>query len=618
MKAPTLHSSPGPAGRLFLLAASCLLASCSGPRLQLLDTPVTPTPTGRALTSSTALMRETRDTLRAEDLLKLYASDPGEAIQLLHRRHARQPTGDRRTALAEMLADTADTLTGRRPAEAVGHYLDAARICRDAALASLDGDGASRDRDIYNYSAGRIARLIQAGGDAPGPPFTAVGPLRSYRFSVAGGPENVHPSSFDLLVPGAQLKLQGIRWPRITQPGFGEAMVGLRKGTDARRSEDPMMSVSGHGLPLNATVRFSGARASLVLQDMMLKPDTQLEGRRVPLAADFTAALASIYYERERRTRKFMATLRPARFEDTVGIYSIEPFREDKIPLVLVHGLLATAEGWLPFVNLLRADPAFRENYQIIAFNYPTGNPIGVNSAKLREALAKFRRDYDPAGTNPHLRKMVILGHSMGGILSNVQIRNSGTKMEGMLFEKPIRELDIGREAREELERVLLFQANPDIDRAVFIAAPHRGSAFATNPIGLLGAWLIRLPFNVVDDLLGDIEVVGALTDAARQASQRPANSVNSLRPDNPVLGAILKLPVRNGVSIHSIIARRNPAVPLERGGDGVVPYASAHLGGVASEKVIPDASHNSVLENDGTIEEVWRILRIHAGQGDR
>jgi hypothetical protein len=50
---------------------------------------------------------------------------------------------------------------------------------------------------------------------------------------------------------------------------------------------------------------------------------------------------------------------------------------------------------------------------------------------------------------------------------------------------------------------------------------------------------------------------------------------------------------------------------PVEQGADGVVEYRSAHLDGVDSEKVV--RSGHSVQNNPDAIEEVKRILRVHA-----
>ena len=55
--------------------------------------------------------------------------------------------------------------------------------------------------------------------------------------------------------------------------------------------------------------------------------------------------------------------------------------------------------------------------------------------------------------------------------------------------------------------------------------------------------------------------------------------------------------------------AGETPDLPLAESSDGVVPYASAHLDGALSEKVIP--SWHSVQESPQAILEIRRILRL-------
>jgi len=104
-----------------------------------------------------------------------------------------------------------------------------------------------------------------------------------------------------------------------------------------------------------------------------------------------------------------------------------------------------------------------------------------------------------------NFRKMVIAGHSMGGVISNAQIRDSKDIIYRTVFAKGIDELDIGASDKEEIIRRCYFKANPDISRAILIAAPLRGSGFASNFIGNLGSRLIALPIDFADHVLGKI-----------------------------------------------------------------------------------------------------------------
>lgn len=591
--------------------AILFLASCSGPKLTMLDRPLTSTKTTRTLTNSTALTSENRATMKSEDLLSDYRRQPEAAIQSLAVLYNQNPTEARRQALAELCSDQGDRLTANAYPQAIGYYLDAASLTEERAL-NAPTESESVDRTLYNYCVARIARLLRQQASTGSAEIVAPGPLTSHRFRLGSGAALVDPRQFDALVPASWLKPAGIKWVPIKQEGFGVAMVGHLEQTPERKAADPMMPSTGHALALNASLRFGNGSATLRLQDLMQRSDGEINGRRLPLAGDFTAPLTFVYYKRNSSVSKFMATIRPDHYQQYVGLYSAEPFRPNKTSLILVHGLLSTAEGWLPFLNLLRADPVVRENYQIILFNYPTGTSVTENAAKLRRSLADFRQFYDPQKSNRKMRDMFILGHSMGGILSNWQIRDSGDLFYQSVFARPLEELDMSEETKREIREIGFFEANPDIKRALFIAAPHRGSNMASSPIGRLGAWLIRMPLNLVDAALDDLNAPGVLTESARAVQDLSFNSVTSLRPDNPVLEGALRLPVKEGVRMHSIIAQKDPDDALEASSDGVVPYTSAHLSGVESEFIVVDANHTSVLERNDCIQEVWRILRLH------
>ncbi|MGB1129910.1 MAG: esterase/lipase family protein [Haloferula sp.] len=587
------------------------LAACTGPNVKILDRPVSETSTARALTSSTALEKETRRTLREEDLLSLYKKDSHAAIAELAGRFKAKPTPERRLALAEMSSDSADVLTKDQPLDALGRYLDAAWLTRDNAYKASEQGIESPERTMYAYVSARIARLLRDQPKTAGRTRRVSGSFRTWQLDLDTSPGRVDPRDYDIVVPANWLKTDGIKWKSITQEGVGAAMVGHREATEERTQADPMIPPPGRGFPLNARVEFDNKRARLVVQDLMDKDKTS---GGIPLAANFSAAVYFNYYADVQPMSRLQALLRPGEHQDSMGMYSLRPYDPDRIPLVLVHGLLSNAEAWFPFINLVLADPVVRQKYQIVLFNYPTGVPIARSASELRQALTDYQKRYDPGRSNPKMRDMVILGHSMGGIISNVQIRTSGDRVYDAFFTKNLDQLDLTEEQKQQIKQYGYFEANPDIDRAILLAAPLRGSAFASNRIGQLGASLIRLPFNIVDAVFGKIEVIDALTDVAQQASQRPTNSVTSLRPDNPMLGAFLSCPVRPGVEIHSIVAQKDPDAPIKEGTDGFVPYTSSHLDEAVSEVVVKGADHRGMVERDETLQEVWRILRLHAG----
>lgn len=88
--------------------------------------------------------------------------------------------------------------------------------------------------------------------------------------------------------------------------------------------------------------------------------------------------------------------------------------------------------------------------------------------------------------------------------------------------------------------------------------------------------------------------------------------SITNMNPSNRFIQALASMPIAEGVITHSIIAVQGDGPP-ENCADGIVMYRSAHIEGVASEKVV--RSGQSVQRNPETIQEVKRILMEHAEQ---
>ena len=79
---------------------------------------------------------------------------------------------------------------------------------------------------------------------------------------------------------------------------------------------------------------------------------------------------------------------------------------------------------------------------------------------------------------------MILIGHSMGGILSRAQV--SRISPAGA-------ETDPARRLRacptyNRVRRALIFEPRTDVSRVVFLFTPHRGSRLAANSLGCAGA----------------------------------------------------------------------------------------------------------------------------------
>src|SRR5262249_45070985 len=108
------------------------------------------------------------------------------------------------------------------------------------------------------------------------------------------------------------------------------------------------------------------------------------------------------------------------------GLYMLRPYAPGKIPVVFVHGLNSTPVAFVQAINDFQNDPALSARYQFWMFLYPTGRPIVRSAQRLREALGRAEAAY---GADPAFHCMVVVGHSMGGILAHMIVSDSGREV---------------------------------------------------------------------------------------------------------------------------------------------------------------------------------------------
>jgi pimeloyl-ACP methyl ester carboxylesterase len=227
------------------------------------------------------------------------------------------------------------------------------------------------------------------------------------------------------------------------------------------------------------------------------------------------------------------------------------------------------------------------------------------SAEQLREDLQATQKLFDPKGTAIASHHVVVIAHSMGGILAHTLVSDSGDSLWNSFATKPFNSLVLPPEEKELLAGYFFFRHQPCIDRVIFLAVPHRGSRLAAGIIGSVGNRLIRRPRAVAEamrELAADDP--GLLRPYfARVGVRAGPTSLISLAP-NPLLDSLSALPIR--VPFHSIIGDRG-YWGVTHGSDGVVPYSSSHLVGAESEKIVP-AGH-IVFSNPGAVLEVKRIL---------
>jgi hypothetical protein len=204
---------------------------------------------------------------------------------------------------------------------------------------------------------------------------------------------------------------------------------------------------------------------------------------------------------------------------------------------------------------------------------------------------------------------MVLVGHSMGGLLSKMVAVDSGDRLWRVVSDRPIGELTGDGKDLELVGDSLIFPAHPGLRRVIYIATPHRGSRLDRGPVRAIGTRLVVLPdtLRVVHHRL----VAGNPPNFFREPFRKGLpSSIDELGWGSPILASLSELAHPPALKVHSIIAVRPDSPPGHRT-DGLVSYESAHVAGAASEKLV--AAGHLCQDHPAVIREVGRILAEHA-----
>ena len=425
---------------------------------------------------------------------------------------------------------------------------------------------------------------------------------------------------YEDLVPAQDVNIESLQ-DHFTEPGLGVPMVGIiPPGKEQKVGKHHSIASRGTIQALTMLVEFPKKGAHKVVVHMV--PRNRVETFKVgqvtyPLAADISAPI-EVYWNLTRvKEDRMLGMLRPQELRNTQGLSSIEAYNPKKIPVILTHGLMSSAGTFDNLVNRLLTDPVIRNNYQFWYYNYPTGVAWTVTAREYREAIAKVRKEVDPHGTNKNWDKMVVVGHSMGGLITHY---SQCTEPWKMLRDRKLgsfvandymdaryidEKLPIAKH-HSELQKDFYFRP-VEAARVIYLATPHKGAPMAQYSITGWLMGLIELPQNVVQEVfnVATLQQDMLLMEPSRLTEW--FTSGKQLSPNGYSIKGLQGLAVRK-VPTHSIIGDRgNNDTPDSS--DGVVPYWSSHISW-GTEKIVP--SGHSVQDAPETAEEMKRILHEH------
>lgn len=609
--------------RALLVIIVASLNACSTVRLKVVDPADTLREFRQDIISSKTLSPVSLQAVRVAGLTQKEVLENGVDEGVARQFEQFADAIDRVYIESEIAIGRAQLLEKKQPEKAVALYLHAADLafqgfflkeCSNPVDVRCDSLKVFYDRSVR----GVLSYLARKKWDNAAIPRFDSGIGRTFTLSVSEGANVEDPSEYDSIEPASSIGLEGLT-NRHRRAGVGVSLVACRKRRDGDGLESYLPRV-GTCLPLTAVVRFpdkgcEGAEcaANFELINSSTTEDYSTAWGTIPLAADFTAPLAAVVDKTGMSgwDGLFDAIQGNEELLKNTGFYTLEPYDSGKIPLVTVHGLFSNPLTWLDVHNELMGDPIVRRHFRVWHYLYPTNLPILENSRVFRQKLDElegYLKSHQSKKDTAH--GMVIIGHSMGGLLTRTAVVDSTPLMEYFL-EDPKRISKLNKDTADAVRSYLEFSPKPYIDRVIFVAVPHRGSSIADNWVGAIGRWLLSLPKAIVQRT---VHVAREARNILRPELQTAfdagqASSISGLSEKSPALQGLSKTAVSSAIPFHSIIGDQGLGNTPDSS-DGVVAYRSSHVDGAQSELIVP-ADHTAHAHPQALLE-IRRILRLH------
>jgi pimeloyl-ACP methyl ester carboxylesterase len=574
--------------------------------------------------SADVISDDTKVVLYRHNLLDLYDTDVEGVISQLHEKARKDTRRDIRFALAELSFLRGERLRNStsfgNPGAASNYFLMSALYAYDYLLGKvgedLYGPYDSRFRTASDFYNRALALSLSMGVDdylefEEGVRSLPVGEINlTFDKDSLGIPMD----DFQFFLSADDYEVRGLS-VRNRTPGLGSSLIAVQKKSE--------VYPRGLAIPVTAFLKVEGdvnslsnnsARASLKLYSGYNEAEITVDDRKIPLETDTTTPIAYQLNDAPGWSLGLESFINPGERAST--LVRLQPYKKGRIPVIFVHGTASSPVWWAEMWNTLSADPVIRKNFQFAFFFYNSSLPIVKSASDLRRILSEAVAFLDPQGKDPELHRMVIIGHSQGGLLTKLTAVDPGDALWNSVSDKNIDELDTPPEMKALLRSWFLFEPLPFVKRAVYIATPFRGSFLAENWVRTIIKGIVSLPVAVLslpsDVISGSPALFSNLLDQSKlplDVHDKMPTSVDGMSAANPILKVLAEMPVAPGVKTHTIIAIDGNEEP-PNGNDGVVEYKSAHQESVASEYVV--RSPHSCQGNPLTVEEVRRILLEH------
>ncbi|MEQ1105346.1 lipase family alpha/beta hydrolase [Acinetobacter ursingii] len=336
--------------------------------------------------------------------------------------------------------------------------------------------------------------------------------------------------------------------------------------------------------------------------------NVDIAGKSYPLAANFSAPYGLWLAENNLGAAAYLSLIDREERLTMPHLYMLEPYNPNKKVIVLVHGLASSPEAWIALTNDIMGDSILREHYQVWQVFYSTNMPILESRFQIYALLKQAFGGLNP--NDPADKDAVLIGHSMGGIISRLLVSNADISQSALSMMSPYQQAKLKKHPI--VSERLKIQPITNFDRAVFMSSPNRGTDFADLWFTRAARKIIKLPgafLGAVTDTITnqDIDAKDILTRIDKGLIQ---NGPSDLSHKSKFMALTEDINPPKGFVFHSIIGNKTNSKDPDVMTDGIVPYKSAHLDGATSEVIIKGG--HSIQETPEAVLELRRILRQH------
>lgn len=339
---------------------------------------------------------------------------------------------------------------------------------------------------------------------------------------------------------------------------------------------------------------------------------TVINQTEYPLSANFSAPYGLWLARTDLAAAAYLGLIAQENRLIAPHLYMLEPYNPNKRVIIMVHGLASSPEAWISLTHDVLGDPLLREHYQVWQVFYSTNMPILESRYQIHALIESAFNKVDPQHKNPASQQSVLIGHSMGAVISRLLMSNDNFLNNALA--------DFDRKDREKLLKLPVVQkrfkmeALPEVGRMVLISGPLRGTEYADRWFTRAIRKVIRLPQSFAESVINGIKDANLderlIKSIHKITLANVQNGPSDLSKKSEFMHMTGNASIIPNLPYHSIMGNLNGDVPKAEMSDGIVPYNSSHLDGALSEKII--SGGHSIQETPEAVLELRRILRLH------